>query len=46
MNWIRSKFGGGTKSVDAQEMKDLAKYVKDPKLFEEYSRMRNNPDDA
>ena len=23
----------------------MAKYVKDPKAFEEYARMRNNPDD-
>ena len=46
MNWIKSKFSGGAKAADAQEMKDLAKYVKDPKLFEEYARMRNNPDDA
>ena len=26
-------------------MRELAKYVKDPKLFEEYAKMRNNPDD-
>ena len=25
-------------------MKELAKYIKDPKLFEEYAKMRNDPD--
>ena len=44
MNWFKSKFGGGSANVDA-DIKDLAKYVKDPKLFEEYARMRQNPDD-
>ena len=26
-------------------MKDLAKFAKDPKAFEEYAKMRNDPDD-
>ena len=42
MNWLKSKFSGQT--AEDQEMKDLAKYVKDPKLFEEYVKMKNDPE--
>ena len=45
MNWLKETLGYGAAAREAQEMKDLAKYIKDPKLFEEYARMRNNPDD-
>ena len=49
MNWLRNKFGGGRQPgpgagmTSEQEMKETAKYAKDPKLFEEYAQMRNNP---
>ena len=50
MNWLRSKFGSDQSGsnhpgANSDEMRELAKYVKDPKLFEEYAKMRNNPDD-
>ena len=43
MNWLKSKFSRQD-PVD-EELKELAKYVKDPKAFEEYAKMRNDPDD-
>ena len=42
MNWLRGKFG--RESAEEAEMKELAKYIKDPKLFEEYAKMRNDPE--
>ena len=37
MNWLKNKMGYGLKSLPGQpseaELKELAKYVKDPKLF-------------
>ena len=43
MNWLKSKVSG--QPDVPPEMSDLAKYAKDPKHFEEYVKMRQDPND-
>ena len=46
MNWLKDKFSGGQSNHLQGDMKDIAKYAKDPKAFAEFAKMHENPDNA